>query len=105
MLIELLVYDPVVFVSQPLLGHDKATADRATNFVPKFTKKQSGRDVNNECTMITRAVQEWQHAHMRDIYFWQFVASIDGFGFVDVCIWLMRSPTFVREFLQVQSCS
>ena len=70
MLIELLVYDPVVFVSRPLLGHDKATADRATNFVPKFTKKQSGRDVGDECTMVSRAVQEWQHAHIQDLYFW-----------------------------------
>ena len=105
MLIALLVYNPVVFINRPLLRHDEAAADWPTNFVPKFTKKQSGRDVNNECTMITRAVQEWQHAHMRDIYFWQFVASIDGFGFVDVCIWLMRSPTYVCEFPQVQSCS
>jgi len=56
MLIKLLLYDPVVSVSRPLLGHDKATADRATNFVPKFTKKRSGRDVDDECMMVTRAV-------------------------------------------------
>jgi hypothetical protein len=105
MLIEVLMYDPVVFVNRPLLGHDKATANWPTNFVPEFTKKRSGGDVYDESTMVTRAVQERQHAYIQDLYFWQFVASIDGYGSVDVCIWLMRSPTFVCEFLQVQSCS
>jgi hypothetical protein len=56
MLIELHVHNPVVFINQPLLGHDKAPAYRATHLVPKFTKKQSGRDVDDECTMVTRAV-------------------------------------------------
>jgi hypothetical protein len=69
MLIELHMYNPVVFINQPLLRHDKATADGATNFVPKFTKGQSGRDVDNECTMVTRAVQERQHAYIQDFYF------------------------------------
>ena len=84
MLIELLVYDHIVFINRPLLGHDKATADRATHFVPKFTKKRSGRDVDDECTMVTRAVQKRQHAYIQDFYFWRFVASIDGYGSVDV---------------------
>ncbi len=105
MLIELLVYNPVVFINRSLLGHDKTTADWATHFIPKFIKKQSGRDVDYKCTMVTRAVQERQHAYIQDLYFWQFVASINGYGSVDVCIWLMRSPTLVCEFLQVQSCS
>ncbi len=70
MLIKLPVYDPVVFVSRPLLGHDKATSDRVTNFVPKFTKNRSGRDVNDECLMVSRAVQERQHAYIQDLYFW-----------------------------------
>ncbi len=70
MLIELLVYDPFVFVSRPLLGHDKATADWATNFVPIFTKKRSGRDVDDECTVVSRAVQEQQHAYIQNLYFW-----------------------------------
>ncbi len=105
MLIELLMYNPVVFVNRPLLGHDKATADWLTNFVAEFTKKRSGGDVYDEGTMVARTVQKWQLAYIQDLYFWRFVASIDGYGSVDVCIWLMRSPTFVCEFLQVQSCS
>ena len=98
MLIELLLYNPVLFVNRPLQWCDKAAADRATNFVPKFTKKQSGRDVNDECTMVTGAVQEWQHAYIQYLYFWWFVASIDGYGSVDVymvdalpniCVWIL----------------
>ena len=58
MLIELLMYYPVVFVNRPLLGHDKSTANWPTNFVLEFTKKQSGGDVYDESTMVARAVQE-----------------------------------------------
>jgi len=54
--------------------------------------------------MVTRAVQERQHAYIQDLYSWQFLASINGYGSVDVCIWLMCSPTLVCEFPQVQSC-
>ena len=66
MLIKLLVYNPVVFVNRSLLGHDNATGDRATNFLPKFTKKRSGKDVDDVCTMVTRAIQERQHAYILD---------------------------------------
>ena len=55
--------------------------------------------------MVTRAVQERQHVYIQYFYFWRFVASIYGYGSVNVCIWLMRSPTFVCEFPQIQSCS
>jgi len=56
MLIEVLIYDPVVFVNQPLLEHDEASANWSTDFVPEFTKKRSGRNVYDESTMVARAV-------------------------------------------------
>ena len=103
MLIELLAYDPVVCVNRPLLRHDEATANRPADFVPKFAKKRSGRDIYEKGTMISRTVQERQQTYIQNLYFWRFVTAINGDGSVYVCIWLMGSPTFVREFLQVQT--
>jgi len=61
---KLLLYYPVVFVDRPLLRHDKATADWTTHLVLKLAKKRSSRDVNYECTVVTGAVQERQHAYI-----------------------------------------
>jgi len=56
MLIEMLIYNPVVFFNRHLLGHDEASANWSTDFVSEFTKKRSGRNVYYESTMVTRAV-------------------------------------------------
>jgi hypothetical protein len=74
---KLLSYYPVVFVIRPLLRHDKATADWTTHLVSKLAQKQSSRDVNYECTVVTGAVQERQHAYIQHFYLWRFVSSID----------------------------
>ncbi len=105
MLFKLLSYYPVVFVNRPLLRHDKAMADWTTHLVSKLAQKQSSRDVNYECTVVTGAVQEWQHAYIQHFYLWQFVSSVDWYRTVDMCMWLTCSPTLMCEFLQIQSCS
>ena len=41
-LTELVVHNPVVFIDRPLLGGDKAAADRPAHLVPKLAKEGSG---------------------------------------------------------------
>jgi hypothetical protein len=45
-LTKLVIHNSVVFIDQPLLGHEKVMADRALHLVPKLAKKRSGRNVN-----------------------------------------------------------
>ena len=69
-LTELDIHNSAVFIDQPLLGGDKATADRPAHLVPELAEKGSSRNVNYEGVMVTWAFQEWQHAYIQDLNFW-----------------------------------
>ena len=69
-LAELDVHNSVVFIDQPLLGGDKATADQPAHLVPKPAEKESSQNVNYEGAMVTWAFQERQHAYIQDLDFW-----------------------------------
>ena len=69
-LTELDVHNSVVFIDRPLLGGDKATADRLAHLVLKLAEKGSSQDVKYEGTMVTWAIQERQHAYIHDLNFW-----------------------------------
>ncbi len=69
-LTELGVHNFVVFIDQPLLGGDKAMADRSAYLVPKLAEEGSSQNVKCEDTMVTWAIQERQHAYIQDLNFW-----------------------------------
>ena len=69
-LTELDVHNSVVFIDRPLLGGDKAMADRPAHLVLKLAEKGSSRNVNYEGAMVTWAFQERQHAYIQNLNFW-----------------------------------